>query len=210
MKHSVRRALSWSAVIGVAAGAAYALAARDPVRAAPAERTRSLPGDQFISAPLMSLTHAVTVRGSREDVWPWLVQMGAGRAGWYSYDFIDNGGRSSAVRLLPHLQTIAVGDIRPALPGLTQGFVVVAYEPARFLVLAWPEGLGAYMTTWTFVLDDAPGRATRLIVRGRASAGYHFHGLPRWFVRLFGPLGHYAMERRQLLQIARRAGRAQT
>jgi hypothetical protein len=210
MKHRMQRALTWSAVTLALAGTAYALTGRDPVRATPAERTRPLPGDQFISAPLMSLTHAVTVPGSSEDVWPWLVQMGAGRAGWYSYDFIDNGGRPSAVRLLPQFQAVAVGDILPALPGATEGFIVVAYEPERFLVLAWPEGPGTYMTTWTFVLDDAPGRATRLIVRGRASAGYHFHGLPRWLVRLFGPLGHYAMERRQLLQIARRAGRAQT
>ena len=52
-----------------------------------------------------------------ERVWPWRVQMGAGRAGWYSYDRIDNGGRPSADRIVPELQRLAVGDVMPAVPG---------------------------------------------------------------------------------------------
>ena len=63
------------------------------VRASRGERTRPLPGDELIPEPFASLTHAITIRRPRRDVWPWLVQMGAGtRAGWYSYDFIDKIG----------------------------------------------------------------------------------------------------------------------
>jgi len=76
------------------------------VRANNAERTPKLPGDDLVPNLLGSSTHAITIRSSRQDLWPWLAQMGAGRAGWYSYDFIDNGGHRSAERILPELQSI--------------------------------------------------------------------------------------------------------
>jgi hypothetical protein len=57
------------------------------VKASKEERTRALPGDERIARPIGSLTHAITIHCSRANVWPWLVQMGAGRAGWYSYGF---------------------------------------------------------------------------------------------------------------------------
>lgn len=85
------------------------------VRARRDERLRPLPGDDLL-ADARSLTHAITIRRPPRDVWPWLVQMGAGRAGWYSYDFMDNGHRHSARRLLSGLQQAKVGDVFPALP----------------------------------------------------------------------------------------------
>ena len=75
------------------------------VRATEGEANRPLPGDELIPEAVASLAHAITIRCDRGDVWPWLAQMGAGsRAGWYSYDFIDNGRRPSAVRVIPELQ----------------------------------------------------------------------------------------------------------
>jgi hypothetical protein len=66
------------------------------------ERTRALPGDEVIPAPIGSHTHAITIHRSPRDVWPWLAQMGAGRrAGWYSYDLLDNGRQPSAGRIVP-------------------------------------------------------------------------------------------------------------
>ena len=61
------------------------------VRARRSETQRSLPGDELL-ANARSLTHAITIQRPRSEIWPWLVQMGAGRAGWYSYDQVDNGG----------------------------------------------------------------------------------------------------------------------
>src|SRR5213593_506430 len=110
----------------------------NPVRATAPERSRPLPGDDLIPEPIASLTHAITVRCDRRALWPWLVQMGAGRAGWYSYDWIDNGRQPSVGELLPQFQTVGVGSLMPALPGVTEGFVVAQYEPKRFLVLGWP------------------------------------------------------------------------
>jgi hypothetical protein len=179
------------------------------VRATRFEKARELPGDGLVSEPLFSATHAVTIRRSPRDVWPWLAQMGAGRAGWYSYDFIDNGGRRSAERILPALQNIGVGNLLPSLPGATDGFLVLRCEPESVLVLGHgPMDGGAPLSTWTFVLEEPATGLTRLVTRGflsRGRAGRRPYGLPPRLLKLLGPIGHFLMQRRQLLGIARRA-----
>ena len=106
------------------------------VRASHVERTRGLPGDDVIPDAIGTLTHAITIRRPAREVWPWLAQMGAGnRAGWYSYDIIDNGRRRSAARIVEELQHIAVGTLFPAVPGATDGFHVLQFETGRSLVL---------------------------------------------------------------------------
>jgi hypothetical protein len=88
--------------------------------------------------------------------------MGSGRAGWYAYDFIDNGGDRSADRILPEFQNIEVGTVFPALPGVTDVFTVVQYEPEHCLVLSWRSPSGRYLTTWAFVLERLqPNSAAR-------------------------------------------------
>jgi hypothetical protein len=185
------------------------MVAADPivrrVRASEHERTRRLPGDECVPAAVGTLTHAITIDGSPAAVWPWLVQMGAGsRAGWYSYDFVDNGRQASATRIVPGLQHITVGTVFPALPGVTEGFVVLACEPLRSLVLGWPNPDGAPMVTWAFVLEQRPGKRTRVIARARAGSSYRFLGLPVWLSTPVIGLVHFVMQRKQLLEIARR------
>jgi hypothetical protein len=174
------------------------------VHATHAEARCSVPGDELIAEPNASLTHAITIRCSPAGVWPWLAQMGAGRAGWYSYDVIDNGGKPSADRIIPELQEVAVGFIFPWLPGAAEGFIVLACEPDRSLVLGAPAPDGTPVITWAFALEPLPDLHTRLLVRARASA-YTFHGLPAWVAKLIVPPGHFIMERKQLIGIARRA-----
>ena len=71
------------------------------VRASHLERVCVLPGDESIPEPIGTLTHAITIRRPPIEVWPWLAEMGAGnRAGWYSYDVIDNGRRGSALPIM--------------------------------------------------------------------------------------------------------------
>jgi hypothetical protein len=176
------------------------------VRASPAEWMRALPGDELIPMAIDSLTHAITIRRSSHDVWPWLAQMGAGsRAGWYSYDFLDNGRRPSAERIVPELQQLAAGMIFPALPGATDGFTVLAVERERFLVIGWLSPDGRPMMTWAFVLEQLEGGLTRLIVRARGGPEYQFHGVPWSVAKHIVPLVHFVMQRKQLLGIARRA-----
>ena len=174
------------------------------VRATDEERVRVLPGDEHLPAATGVLTHAITIGAPAEEVWPWIVQMGAGRAGWYSYDFLDNGRRASATRVVPELQRMEIGTVFPALPGMTEGFIVLAFEPYRSLVLAWPDRDGPPTVTWAFVLEPCSGNATRLIVRARAGRGYRFHGLPAWISDPAIRLVHFVMERKQLLGIAER------
>jgi hypothetical protein len=168
--------------------------------------TRALPGDELIRDPIASLTHAITIRRPPHDVWPWLVQMGADRAGWYSYDFIDSDHRPSADRIVPALQTIAAGELFPAVPGATDGFHVLALETARHLVLGWRSAPGAAsIMTWAFVLEERTDGTTRLIVRARGGREYPFYGLPPWIGKPFIRFGHFVMQRKQLLGIAWRA-----
>jgi hypothetical protein len=175
------------------------------VRATDHESARSLAGDDLIFEPIGSVNHAVTICRPPDAVWPWLVQMGSGRAGWYAYDFIDNRGHRSADRILPEFQNISVGSVFPALPGVTDVFTVVRCEPERSLVLSWQMPDGRYQTTWAFVLEPLQPNSTRLIVRGRVAPNYRPYGLPQWVALLLARPAHFIMERRQLLGIARRA-----
>ncbi len=178
------------------------------VRASAEEQTRPLAGDTLIPEPIAALTHAITIRAESRDVWPWLAQMGAGRAGWYSYDLLDNGGRPSADRIVPEFQRLEADTLFPALPGASDGFTLAACETGRSLVIGWRAPGGGWLMTWAFVLEPSDGRATRLVVRVRGGRGYTFHGLPWWLAKRIVPIVHFVMQRRQLLGIARRAEQA--
>ena len=152
------------------------------------------------------MTHGVTIRRAARDVWPWLVQMGAGsRGGWYSYDWLDNGRQPSARRIVPTLQDPAIGAIFPAMPGMREGFTLLAIEPERTLTLGWLAPDGTPDVTWTFVLDEVAPGVTRLLVRVRGGPGYRFHGLPLLLTRLVVRIVHFIMQRKQLLGIVSRA-----
>jgi len=184
--------------------AALAIYSSMQVRATPGEEASTLPGDDLIPQPIGSVNHAITIHRSANDVWPWLAQMGAGRAGWYTYDFIDNGGQRSAERILPEYQNIGVGSVLPALPRVSDVFLVARCEPERSLVLSWRLPSGKYQTTWAFVLEQPQPDQTRLIVRGRVAPGYRPYGLPQWVALPTARLAHFIMQRKQLLEIARR------
>ena len=176
------------------------------VRATAAERARSMPGDEQIPQAIDRLTHGVTIQRAPRDVWPWLAQMGAGsRGGWYSYDWLDNGRQPSALRIVPELQHPLVGAIFPALPGITEGFTLLAIEHERTLTLGWLTPDGTPQVTWAFLLDEVTPDVTRLLVRVRGGPGYRFHGLPLPLTKVVVRVVHFIMQRKQLLGIKRRA-----
>jgi hypothetical protein len=131
---------------------------------------------------------AVTIEATPEEVWPWLIQMGWDRAGFYSWDLLDNAGRPSARQVHPEWQDLAVGDRLRCL-GLPS-YEIVTLEPNRFLGLYWLADLqghaldpaqprpAAYMEGfWAFQLTELPGGCTRLVIGGYQAAR------PRWFQR---------------------------
>lgn len=81
------------------------------------EATRSLAGDETVPDPGIASTRAIDIHAPAHVVWPWLVQMRWKRAGWYSYDMIDNDRTPSAERIIPRLQSLQVGDLVPEGPG---------------------------------------------------------------------------------------------
>ena len=165
---SVLRILSVTAIIGLAVVVYLLLFRPWQLRwgATDEEISRPMPGDELVPDPTFNATRAVTIKASPEEIWPWLVQMGYGRAGFYGYDLIENLGSKrglhSAESILPELQQLAVGDDMPI--SIIATYVIHSIEPNRFLVWADAnEGGGAF--TWgLYSIDESH---TRLIFRFR-------------------------------------------
>jgi hypothetical protein len=179
------------------------------------ETLRTLPGDELVSEPKLNATHAVTIRATPSEIWPWLAQMGQGRGGFYSYDWIENlmGLNIRNVdHILPEHQSLHVGDQIPLAPN-NFGVPVAVCEPARMLVLygdsrkdsaAIPTmNPGDFMAvSWGFYLNPVDDHNTRLIERWRAD----WNASPQnWLLmRVFLEPGAFVMERKMLLGIKER------
>jgi hypothetical protein len=171
--------------------------ARRPVRPLGDEDRRPLPGDDLLAVANGRWTHAITIHAQPSDVWPWLAQMGCRRAGWYSYDGLDNGGLPSADRILPTLQRVEVGDLFPWAPTADDGFIVWSVEHGQALVLGGTAG-SLYRVTWAFVLERIDDMSTRLLTR--ASAEYTHLAVAPWLWLIMRPI-HFGMQRKQLLNL---------
>ena len=168
-----------------------------------AEIAAPMPGDELVDHPSFNTTRAITIDAPPEDVWPWLVQIGYGKAGWYSYDLLDNAGRPSAERILPEFQQPAIGDWVPmaAKVNETTAFKIRAFEPNRFLLWEKPKP----HSTWAWKLEPLDGGRTRLITRlkdrysWRNSLGNALASL------ILFEFGEFPMMRKLLLGVKRRA-----
>ena len=173
-----------------------------------------LPGDDLVAPPASQVTRAITVHAPPSEVWPWLVQLGADRGGFYSYDWLENLfglGIHSADRIVPEWQERAVGDLVAADAKGSAGWFVMDVQPERALVIQMGiPGEGrptrrddrfGWEFSWAFVLDDGGDGTTRLLVRERAAFGSL---LTRLVLSPLGPVS-FVMTRRMLLGIARRS-----
>lgn len=128
-----------------------------------AERGRPLPGDDLVEDPTFDATRAITIHAQAVDIWPWLAQAGVNRAGWYSYDLLDNLGRPSAREVIPELLDIKVGDVMPMSPDGKHGIRVHALDPPHLMIWGTPGD-----TSWAWVLEPQPDNTTRVITRVRS------------------------------------------
>ena len=177
--------------------------------ARPAEVDRSLPGDELLAAPAAVSTRAIFIDAPPEKVWPWLVQMGQDRGGFYSYDGLERLfglDVHNADSIVPDWQTLAVGDVVRLAPEATSpdaAFVVRELDPPDHLLLVAGEPEQGKGATWVLQLDRTAGGGTHLIARTRLDFG--IPGPLAWPVTKGMSLAHFVMERRQLIGIRERA-----
>lgn len=168
-----------------------------------AEVAGPMPGDELVPDPSLTTTRAITIGAPPEDVWPWLVQIGYGRAGFYSYDLFDNGGRPSADRLLPEHQHPAIGDWVPMAPKVneTTAFRIRAFEPNRFLLWEKPH------STWAWTLEPIAGGRTRLVTRLKDRYSWRAAPANALLSVILFEFADFPMMRKLLLGVKRRAER---
>jgi hypothetical protein len=162
------------------------------------EIERSMPGDDIVHNPSFNATRALTIAAPAENIYPWIVQMGVTRAGWYSYDLLDNLARPSTESILPEHQNIHVGDVIPMSPDGKQGMRVKDFGNNKWML--WWDNIGD--STWVWEIYPEGETQVRLVTRVRVKY--------RWFspTILFSLLIEFFdiwMIRKCMLGIQRRA-----
>ena len=188
------------------------------------EIDRELPGDDLVPDPNMNVTRAITITATPAEIWPWLLQIGQGRGGFFSYDWLENLFKldiHTLDQIRPELQDLKVDDFVPFAAQEGVGMMVIRLEPERALVLFAPDPHYAEAiqqqveapdfemeASWAFVLHPVDTEHTRLIVRFRMSntAGPLAAGL----VNAILEPAHFIMERKMLYGIKERAERLHT
>ena len=190
----------------VAAGVALLRARSLRWGASDEELNIALPGDELVPDADLIATRAVTVGAGADGVWPWIAQLGQGRGGFYSYDFLENLvglDIHSADRIVPEWQGIDVGDEVKFHPD--GGMIAAVVEPGRALVLrGGMPGTPPFDFAWAFVVRGQPDGTTRLVVRER------YRYVRWWAPLLVEPVEFISlvMSRRMLRGIRERAERA--
>ena len=160
-----------------------------------------MPGDDLLDRAGFVATRAISIAAPPEMVWPWLVQVGFGRAGFYSYDLMDNLGRRSAERILPEFQSLSVGDLAAPMASPADertAFRVASINEPSALVWTKPD------STWAWRLTSDGAGGTRLVTRLKAR---YKPGPFLPVTVLLMEVGDFPMMRRMLLGIAERATR---
>jgi hypothetical protein len=174
-----------------------------------AEVRGAMPGDGIVPRAQFTATRAITIDAPPAQVWPWISQLGYGRAGFYTYDLVDNGGVPSADRVLDEHQHLAVGDAIPMFHeshGLAIAYTVHERDRESMTWVHRPHEGDVPDSTWSWRLDALPGGRTRLVTRMKQDYRWTTPRLALFNLILM-ELGDFAMERRMLKGIKSRAER---
>ncbi len=164
------------------------------------ELASPMPGDDIVRDPSFDATRAVTINSPPEDIYPWIVQMGINRAGWYSYDLLDNLGRHSSETILPEHQNTRIGDMIAMSPDGKQGLHVKDFKQDEWSLWWSKEGT----TTWAWGFYPQSENQTRLVTRVRVK--YNLFSLDIFF-NLLIEFFDIIMMRKCMLGIKERAER---
>ena len=173
-----------------------------------AEIAAPMPGDDVVPRAQFNATRAISIGAPPERVWPWIVQLGYGRAGFYTNDLLDNAGVPSADRIVDEYQNLKVGDLVPMFHE-TRG-LAIAYKVASFDRNEWmlwvhrPHENESPDSTWSWRLAVLPDGATRLVTRMKQDYRWDTPRLAAFNLVLM-EFGDFAMERRMLMGIKLRA-----
>ncbi|MFI5894022.1 SRPBCC family protein [Actinoplanes sp. NPDC051513] len=167
--------------------------------ATPAEASAAMPGDGLLPRSQYCATRAITIDAPPERVWPWLVQVGVGRGGWYADDLLDNLARPSLGEIVPELQDLRVGQRLAMTPqaGERTAFTVDSFEQPSWLLWRTPN------RTFAWRLTPLSGDRTRLVSRMRTTYEWRRPLTP--FTVMLMELADYPMMRRMLRGIRDRA-----
>ena len=170
------------------------------------EVSRYLAGDELLDDPELDATRAIEIEAPPEKIWPWIVQIGYGRAGFYSFDNLDNGGVPSAEYIIPEYQNLKVGDSIPG--GKYKGRVfnlleVVAMEPNKSMLWVFLKGTAWEDATWSWGLYRIDSSRTKLVSRLRQK--YDLNSVQETIMWSLADVMEICMMRTTLLGIKRRA-----
>lgn len=159
-----------------------------------AEKIEPMVGDELCSCPQFIATRSIDISAPPEHVFAWIRQMGFKKAGWYSYDLIDNLGRKSATRIHPEWQNVHNGDVIPGGPISFTALHVL--EPHTFVLLFTGSQGVARRICFTLAYEvRAQEKGTRLVTRVRICLNFPLGSLIA--KTLLGP-GDGFMVRKQL------------
>ncbi|MGZ3516505.1 MAG: hypothetical protein ACXVAM_04940 [Vulcanimicrobiaceae bacterium] len=175
------------------------------------------PGDNLVSDPVSTVTRAITIHAPASAIWPWIVQIGQNRAGFYSYTWLENavGARMPRIdRIIPEFQHRSVGDTvwlaSPSRYGGLGRMVVAVLVPERAMILTTPSDAERVFSgrpiregTWGFMLDQEASQTTRLVMRSVGAAQPLFPA--RLASALLFDSAHFIMEQKMMREIKRLA-----
>jgi hypothetical protein len=160
-----------------------------------------------VPGPQWTYDHAISIDGPPSAVWPWLLQLGQGRGGFYTYEGLENlvGCQiQNVLEIRPELQQLRVGETIVTHGRSGFGPPVTRIEPGRSLVLGGPRNEKGSQSTWAFHLLDGPDGTTRLLERGRGLAGKGLQEKLGFGPYLIDPIG-FVMSKKMLRTIKRLA-----